>query len=141
LVTHDVDEADEADSESTATGWLLQPESARLFGVASLFLGGAAFCAATLFSQFVLTLALGGAGVFCGVLGLKVLSRTRERSALPLLGLLASSAVVVLVLLCPASLGFPQSDVQDLTERGGYRGLLPPELGPGSRLSPEKPLD
>src|SRR5207245_9209666 len=141
LAKRDVDEADEAACESTVTAWLLQPESAHLFGVASLFLGGAAFCAATLFSQFGLTLALGGAGIFCAVLGLKLLSRARDRSALPLLGLLASSAVIVLVLLWPTSLGFPPSDVHDLTERSGYGGPMPPELGSGSRLSPEKPLD
>ena len=141
LAKRDVDEADEAACESTVTAWLLQPESAHLFGVASLFLGGSAFCAATLFSQFGLTLALGGAGIFCAVLGLKLLSRARDRSALPLLGLLASSAVIVLVLLWPTSLGFPPSDVHDLTERSGYGGPMPPELGSGSRLSPEKPLD
>src|SRR5207237_8605544 len=120
LATHDVDEADEADSESS----LPQPESGHLFGVASLFLGGAAFCAATLFSQFVLTLALAGAGIFCAVLGLKLLSRARDRSALPLLGLLTSSVVVVLVLLWPTSLGFPPPDVHDLTEQRGYGGPM-----------------
>jgi hypothetical protein len=142
LARRHVDDTDDSDPEPLVTASrLLQPESGRLFGVASLFLGGSAFCAATLFGQFLLTLALGGAGTCCAVLGLRLLSGTRDRSALPLLGLLASSAVVVLVLFWPTSLGFPSSDVQDLTERTGYTGSLPPELGPGLRLSPDKPLD